>query len=151
MDTARWRGERKWTYVVYMAGDNELEGRAVEAVNEIEAVNWRGADVSVLVLIDRTAGYDATDGDWSGTRLWCSISSLSCRAGRRRSWMSIIRHRVFSGFINIPFAPSGGCIHYSESRCVCNGCGFDGRVFILRRMVKPRMARRGFGLKRICS
>ena len=61
---------RKWTYVVYMAGDNELEGRAVEAVNEIEAVNWRGADVSVLVLIDRTAGYDATDGDWSGTRLY---------------------------------------------------------------------------------
>ena len=61
---------RKWTYVLYMAADNELEGWAMEAVNEVEAVDWRGKDVSVLVLLDRTAGHDATDGDWSGTRLY---------------------------------------------------------------------------------
>ena len=29
-----------------------------------------------------------------------------------------------------------GVFHYSESRCVCNGCGFDGRVSIWLRMVK---------------
>ncbi len=62
--------KRKWTYVVYMAADNELEGAAMRALNELEGADWRGQDVSVLALIDRNPGYDATDGNWSGTRLY---------------------------------------------------------------------------------
>ena len=62
--------KRKWTYVIYMAGDNELEGEAMRALNEVEGVDWRGQDVSVLALIDRHPGYDASDGNWSGTRLY---------------------------------------------------------------------------------
>ena len=63
--------QRKWTYiVVYMAADNELEGNALRAINELEGADWRGQDVSVLVLLDRNPGYDATDGNWSGTRLY---------------------------------------------------------------------------------
>ena len=62
--------QRKWTYVVHMAADNELEGNALRAINELEGADWRGQDVSVLVLLDRNPGYDATDGNWSGTRLY---------------------------------------------------------------------------------
>ena len=62
--------KRKWTYIVYMAADNELEGNALRAINELEGADWRGQDVSVLVLLDRNPGYDATDGNWSGTRLY---------------------------------------------------------------------------------
>lgn len=62
--------KRKWTYVLYMIADNELEGEAMRALNEVEGVDWRGQDVSVLALIDRHPGYDATDGNWSGTRLY---------------------------------------------------------------------------------
>ena len=62
--------KRKWTYVVYMAADNELEGAAMRALNELEGADWRGQDVSVLALIDRNPSYDATDGNWSGTRLY---------------------------------------------------------------------------------
>ena len=62
--------QRKWTYVVYMAADNELEGSAMRAMNELESADWRGQDVSVLALIDRHPGYDASDGNWSGTRLY---------------------------------------------------------------------------------
>ena len=53
-----------------MAADNELEGAAMRALNELEGADWRGQDVSVLALIDRNPGYDATDGNWSGTRLY---------------------------------------------------------------------------------
>ena len=62
--------QRKWTYVVYLAADNELEGAAMRAINELEGADWRGQDVSVLALIDRHPSYDATDGNWSGTRLY---------------------------------------------------------------------------------
>ena len=62
--------KRKWTYVVYMAADNELEGSAMRAMNELESADWRGQDISVLALIDRHPGYDASDGNWSGTRLY---------------------------------------------------------------------------------
>ena len=62
--------KRKWTYIMYLAADNELEGSALQAVNEAEATDIRGKDVSVLVLLDRHPGYDAADGNWSGTRLY---------------------------------------------------------------------------------
>ena len=62
--------KRKWTYVMYMMADNELEGTAMRALNELEGADWRGQDVSVLALIDRHPGYDASDGNWSGTRLY---------------------------------------------------------------------------------
>ena len=62
--------KRKWTYIMYLSADNELEGAALRAINELEGADWRGQDVSVLALIDRHPGYDATDGNWSGTRLY---------------------------------------------------------------------------------
>ena len=62
--------QRKWTYIVYMAADNELESNALRAINDLEGADWRGQDVSVLALIDRHPGYDASDGNWSGTRLY---------------------------------------------------------------------------------
>ena len=62
--------KRKWTYVLYIVADNELEGVAMRALNEAEGADWRGQDVSVLALIDRHPGYDASDGNWSGTRLY---------------------------------------------------------------------------------
>ena len=55
---------------LYIVADNELEGVAMRALNEAEGADWRGQDVSVLALIDRHPGYDASDGNWSGTRLY---------------------------------------------------------------------------------
>lgn len=44
--------KRKWTYILYMAADNELESNALRAVNELEGADWRGQDVSVLALME---------------------------------------------------------------------------------------------------
>jgi hypothetical protein len=62
--------ERKWTFIVYMAAENDLESAAIADFNELEAAGFDGKPVTALVLFDRGAGYDATNGDWTDTRLF---------------------------------------------------------------------------------
>ena len=61
---------RKWTFIVYMAADNDLESAAIADINELEAVKYSGAPISILVLLDRSPYYDMTNGDWTDTRLF---------------------------------------------------------------------------------
>lgn len=56
-----------WTVMVFINGDNDLESAALEDVNEMEVVG-SSEEVHVLVQIDRSAGFDRTDGDWRGAR-----------------------------------------------------------------------------------
>ncbi len=60
-----------WTIMVFMNGDNNLEPAAIEDLNEMEgASGLDSAGIRVLVLVDRTPGFDASNGDWRGTRLY---------------------------------------------------------------------------------
>ena len=61
---------RQWTFVIYMAADNDLESAAIADFNELEAVLYDDAPISILVLLDRSPGYDMTNGNWSDTRLF---------------------------------------------------------------------------------
>lgn len=61
------RVQPKWTVLVYLSGDNDLEVNAVEDLNEMEVVGST-ADVNVVVQLDRSRGYDASEGNWSGAR-----------------------------------------------------------------------------------
>ena len=62
---------RKWTIMIFMNGDNDLEPFAIQDFNEIEAVpELVNEDVNVIVLFDRANGYDTSNGDWKGTRLY---------------------------------------------------------------------------------
>lgn len=56
-----------WTVLVYMDGDNNLEGAAIEDINEMEAVQLP-ANLRVGVLLDRTPGYDTSNSGWTDTR-----------------------------------------------------------------------------------
>jgi hypothetical protein len=60
---------KKWNFLVYMDGDNNLESYAISDMNEMERVGSTD-DVNILVLIDRTPGYDTSNGDWTTTRLY---------------------------------------------------------------------------------
>jgi len=62
--------KRKWTFIIYMAADNDLEAAAIADFNELEAVNYGAAPISILVLLDRHNSYDMTNGNWSDTRLF---------------------------------------------------------------------------------
>jgi hypothetical protein len=59
--------QARWTYMVFMNGDNDLESWVVRDLNELEQVG-SGDDVHVVVQADRIPGYDDSDGDWTGTR-----------------------------------------------------------------------------------
>lgn len=61
---------RKWTFVVYMAADNDLEPSAIADFNELEGIRLAGQPVSILVLLDRSPFYDNSNGDWTDTRLY---------------------------------------------------------------------------------
>ena len=58
---------RKWTVLVYMNADNNLEPFGVEDVNEMESVA-DSSQVNIAVMMDRTPGYDSSNGDWTGTK-----------------------------------------------------------------------------------
>ncbi len=57
----------KWTVMVYIDGDNNLEPNAIEDLNEMEMVGSTSS-VNVVVQIDRIPGYDTSNGDWTGAR-----------------------------------------------------------------------------------
>ena len=59
--------EAAWTVLVYMDGDNDLERWVTHDIDQELAAVGSNADVQVVVLADRTPGYSAADGDWTGT------------------------------------------------------------------------------------
>ncbi len=61
--------DRGWLILVYLDGDNNLEDAAIDDFNEMEMIG-SGDDYTILVLFDRIPGYDSSNGDWTGTRLY---------------------------------------------------------------------------------
>jgi len=61
---------RKWTFLIYMAADNDLESAALQDFNELEAGQRVESEINLLVLLDRHPAYDSTNGNWTGTRLY---------------------------------------------------------------------------------
>ena len=58
-----------WTVIVYLDADNNLEAAGLQDINEMEA-GLTNDNIYLLVLVDRVNGYDSSDGDWKGTRLY---------------------------------------------------------------------------------
>jgi len=56
----------QWTVLVYLDGDNNLEGDAIEDFLEMASVGSND-EVQVVVQFDRAPGYDSRYGDWQGT------------------------------------------------------------------------------------
>jgi len=57
----------EWTFLVYLDGDNNLEGAGIDDVNEMEMVGST-PEVNIVVQFDRIDGYDTSNGDWDDTR-----------------------------------------------------------------------------------
>ncbi len=62
-----WAQSAKWTFMVYMAADNDLEPFSISDFNEMETVG-SSADLQIIVQYDRSPEYDATNGNWTDTR-----------------------------------------------------------------------------------
>jgi len=59
----------RWTFMVYLDADNNLEEAGVEDLNEMETAGST-EDVNIVVLMDRAEGYDTSNGDWTDARLF---------------------------------------------------------------------------------
>src|SRR5512132_640412 len=60
----------KWTVMVYISGDNNLEDYVVKDIETELAPTGSTADVQVVALADRGPGYDTSYGDWQTTKLF---------------------------------------------------------------------------------
>ncbi|MFN8411714.1 MAG: clostripain-related cysteine peptidase [Anaerolineales bacterium] len=60
----------KWTVMVYMSGDNNLEDYIVKDLELELAPTGSSANVQVVALADRAPGYDISRGDWQSTKLY---------------------------------------------------------------------------------
>nr|NIP36608.1 hypothetical protein [Thermoplasmata archaeon]NIS13735.1 hypothetical protein [Thermoplasmata archaeon]NIS21594.1 hypothetical protein [Thermoplasmata archaeon]NIT79171.1 hypothetical protein [Thermoplasmata archaeon]NIU50633.1 hypothetical protein [Thermoplasmata archaeon] len=61
------RADAKWTYMVYMSADNNLEDEAILNFNQMEAVGSTD-DVNIVLQLDRSPEWDETNGNWTTTR-----------------------------------------------------------------------------------
>lgn len=57
----------RWTILVFINADNNLEPAAIANINQMERVG-SSEDINIVVQVDRSPGYDTSDGNWTGTR-----------------------------------------------------------------------------------
>ena len=62
--------QAKWTVMVYMSGDNNLEDYIVKDLELELGAAGSNADVQIVALADRGPGYDKSRGDWQSTKLY---------------------------------------------------------------------------------
>jgi hypothetical protein len=60
----------RWTLMLYMSGDNDLEEYVVDDIENELAPTGSSLDVQVVALADRGPGYDTSYGDWQTTKLF---------------------------------------------------------------------------------
>ncbi len=58
---------KAWTVLVYQAGDNDLEEALIKDLNEMERIG-SGAQINIVVQLDRSPRYDASNDNWTTTR-----------------------------------------------------------------------------------
>ena len=62
--------QAKWTVMVYISGDNNLEDYVVKDIELELAPVGSSENVQVVALADRGPGYDTSYGDWQTTKLF---------------------------------------------------------------------------------
>ncbi|MGE5465099.1 MAG: clostripain-related cysteine peptidase [Syntrophothermus sp.] len=70
----------KWTVMVYMSGDNNLEDYIVKDLETELAPTGSSASVQVVALADRGPGYDTSYGDWQTTKLFHVTKGMTAAA-----------------------------------------------------------------------
>ncbi len=62
--------QARWTIMVYMSGDNNLEDYIVKDIEEELGLAGSDANIKIVALADRGPGYDTSRGDWQSTKLY---------------------------------------------------------------------------------
>lgn len=78
----------KWTILIYMAADNNLESEAIEDIWEMETSKLNCKNTNILFLLDRSPSYDISNGNWSGTKMF------SLKTGRSNNSRTMISTEI---------------------------------------------------------
>ena len=70
----------KWTVMVYISGDNNLEDYVVSDIETELAPTGSSANVQVVAVADRGPGYDTSYGDWQTTKLFHVTQGMTAAA-----------------------------------------------------------------------
>jgi len=62
--------QARWTIMVYMSGDNNLEDYIVKDIELELGLAGSDANVQIVALADRGPGYDTSRGNWQTTKLY---------------------------------------------------------------------------------
>lgn len=62
--------QARWTVMVYMSGDNNLEDYIVKDIEEELGLLGSNAEIQIVALADRGPGYDTSRGNWQTTKLF---------------------------------------------------------------------------------
>jgi hypothetical protein len=73
--------QAKWTVMVYMSGDNDLEDFIAKDLELELAPLGSSANVQVVALADRGPGYDKSHGDWQTTKLFHVTQGMTANPG----------------------------------------------------------------------
>ena len=73
----------KWTVMVYMSGDNNLEDYIVKDIELELAAMGSTPNVQVTALADRGPGFDKSRGDWQTTKLYHPTQGMLADAPAR--------------------------------------------------------------------
>ena len=77
----------KWTVMVYVSGDNNLEEYVVTDLELELGGAGSNADVQIVALADRGPGYDKSRGDWQTTKLYHVTPGMTAdAAGAVADW-----------------------------------------------------------------
>ena len=68
--------QARWTVMVYMSGDNNLEDYIVNDIEQELGLAGSNADIRVVALADRGPGYDTRRGDWQSTKLYYATQGI---------------------------------------------------------------------------
>lgn len=66
---AEVKAVKDWTIMVFLNGDNNLEGAGIDDVNEMEKVGSTDK-INIVCQFDRRPGYDTSNGDWKDTKIF---------------------------------------------------------------------------------
>jgi len=68
--------QARWTIMVYMSGDNNLEEFIVKDIELELGLAGSNADIQIVALADRGPGYDTSRGNWQTTKLYHATQGI---------------------------------------------------------------------------
>jgi len=158
-DEEKVEEEKEWNILIYMAADNNLESSAISDINEMESSGFDTSKMNIFVLVDRALGNDASNGDWSDTRLLKIVNDNSAAIASTRLncneltlsentsvELDMANKEVLEGFIQ--FVMNNFPARYNAFIVWGHGCGWRYYSTDINSQTSLSLYDLGIGLKR---